>query len=66
MPTIQKLYGNLKDHELELKSYKKNGVDKKKRPLALKVTKSFEDEDNNVESDEKDEMVMLSKKIQRI
>ena len=44
MPNIQELYGNLEEHELEPKRYKKNGNDKRKKTLALKASSSFDDE----------------------
>ena len=69
MPTIQMLYGNPEEQELEVKRFK-NGDDKKKRSLALKATNPFEHEDEDVESyescDSKNSMTMLSKKIKRI
>ena len=34
MPTIQELYGNLEDHELELKRYRKNCDEKEKDNFA--------------------------------
>ena len=48
MPTIQELYGNLIEHELELKRYKKNGDEKKKNSLTLKVLNSYDDEDDEI------------------
>ena len=70
MPAIQGLYGNLEEHELELKRYKKNGDDKRKKSLALKASTSFDDDedelDENESKEEDDEMVLLSKKLQRI
>ena len=70
MPTIQKLYGNIKEHELELKRYKKNGDNKRKKSLALKASTSFDDDedelDENESKEEDDEMTLLSKKFQRI
>ena len=70
MPTIQELYGNLEEHELELKRYKKNGDDKRKKTLALKASNSFDDDedelDENDSKEDEDEMALLSKKLQRI
>ena len=47
MPTIQELYGNLEEHELELKRYKRNKDNKRKKSLALKASNSFDDEVRN-------------------
>ena len=44
MPAIKELYGNLKEHELELKRYKRNGDNKRKKTLALKTSTSFDDD----------------------
>ena len=67
MPTIQQLHGNLEEHELDLKIYKKNGDDKKNKILALQPSNSFgndEDElDENDSKEDKDEMALLSKKL---
>ena len=70
MLTIQELYGNLKEHKLELKRYKKNGDDEKKKTLALKASNSFDDDENELDQNDlkegKDEMALLSKRLQRI
>ena len=70
MLTIQELYGTWEEHDLELKRYKKNGDDKKKRKLALKITSFFYDEDEDFDEsktkDEKDKMDLLRKKLQGI
>ena len=70
MPTIQELYGNLEEHELKLKRYKKNGDDKRKKTLTLKASNSFDDDedklDENDSTEDEDEMAFLSKKLQRI
>ena len=70
MSTIQELYGNLEQHKLKLKRYKRNGDNKRKKYLTLKASNSFEndeDELDNLESkDDEDEMALLSKKLQRI
>ena len=70
MLTIQELYGNLEEHELELNWYRKNGDENKKKSLTLKASNSFNDEDNELNEintkGEEDEMVLLSKKLQRI
>ena len=44
MPTIQELCGNLEEHKLKLKRYRKNGDEKKKKSLVLKASNSFDDE----------------------
>ena len=63
-------YGNLEEYELELKRYKKNGDDERKKSLALKASTSFDDDedewDENESKEEEDEMALLSKKLQRI
>ena len=70
MPTIQELYRNLEEHELELKRYKRNGDDKGNKSLVLKASKSFDDDedelDDNESKEDEDEMAFLSKKLQRI
>ena len=70
MPIIQELYGNLKEHELELKRYKRNGEDKRKKTLALKASSSFSNDEDKLDENEtkeyEDEMALLSKKLQRI
>ena len=67
MLTKQKLYGKLKEHELELKRYKSNCDDKGKKILALKVSNSFDDDedelDENDSKKDEDEMALLSKKL---
>ena len=67
MPTIQELLGNLKEHELELKRYKKNGDEKRKKTLALKTSNSFDDDedklDENESKEDEDEMALISKKL---
>ena len=70
IPIIQELYGNLEEHELELKRYKRNGDDKSKKSLAFKASNSFDNvenelDDNKAKEDE-DEMVLLCKKLQII
>ena len=42
MPTIQELYRNLKEYELELKRYKKIDDEKKKKTFTLKASNSFD------------------------
>ena len=53
--------------ELELKIYKKNGDEKKKKTLALKEANLFNDEDVELDKfnpkDKEDEMALLSKKL---
>ena len=70
IPTIQKPYGNLGEHELELKRHKRKGDDERKKTLALKASNSFDDDedelDDNESKEDKDEMALLSKKLQRI
>ena len=67
MQTIQELYANLEEHKLELKRYKRNGNDKRKKTLALKSSYSFDDDDDELDENEskedKDEMALLSKKL---
>ena len=67
MPTIQAMYGNLKEHELKLNRYKKNGDDKRKKTFALKASNSFDDDedepDENDLKEDEDEMALLSKKL---
>ena len=55
MPTIQELYGNLEEQELELKRYKKTGDDKRKNSLALKVSSSFDDDEDELDENESKE-----------
>ena len=62
MPTIHKLYRNFEEHELELKRYKRNRDDKRKKSLALKASNSLNDDedeldDNELKEDE-DEMAL--------
>ena len=52
MPTIQELYGNLEEHELELKRYKRNGDDKRKKSLALKAFNSFDNDEDELDENE--------------
>ena len=49
MQTIQELYGNIKEHGLELKRYKRNGDDKRKKTLALKASSSFDDDKDEMD-----------------
>ena len=67
MPTIQELYRNLEEHELDLKRYKKNGDDKRKKSLALKALSLFHDEENelndNDSKENEDEVAFLCKKL---
>ena len=68
MSTLQELFGNLEDHEMELKRYCKNDKEKRRRGLALKA--NIEDEDDNSESLEEtnkdDDIALLTRKYQRI
>ena len=70
MPTTPELYGNIEEYKLELKRYKKNGDDKRKKTLALKASNSFnndEDElDENESKEDEGEMALLSKKLWKI
>ena len=50
MPTIQELLGKSEEHKLELNRHMKNGDDKKRRTLALKVATSIEENEDEVES----------------
>ena len=52
MPTIQGLYGNLEEHELEQRRYKRNGDDKMKKTLALKASNSFDNDDEKLDENE--------------
>ena len=67
IPTIQELYGNLEEHELELKRYKRNGDDKRKKTLTFKASSSFDDGkdemDDNESKEDENEMALLSKKL---
>ena len=68
MPTLQELFGNLEDHELELKRYSKNDEEKRRKSLALKANIENEDDDseNLDEEDEDEEIALLTKKYQKI
>ena len=70
MPTIQELYRNLENHELELKGYKRNDDDKKKGSLVLKASNSFDNDKDELAKfgieDDEDDMALLSEKLQRI
>ena len=67
MPTIQELYGNLEEHELELKRYGNNGDEKKKRSLPLKAINFFDEEEEEFDEGEtkyeEDEKTPLIKKF---
>ena len=67
MPVIQEIFGNLEKHELELKRYKNNEDDKKKRTLALKARTSNEEDEGEIKNVEKvnndEEMALLSKRL---
>ena len=69
VPTLQELFGNLEDHEMELKRYSKNDEEKRRRGLALKATVNLDDEEEDSESleenNEDDELALLTKKYQR-
>ena len=52
MSTIQELYGNLEEYELELKRYKTNEDDKRKKFLALKASNSFDDDEDEIDDNE--------------
>ena len=44
VPSLQELFGNLEDHEMELKRYSKNNEEKKRISLALKATVNLDNE----------------------
>ena len=50
MTTLQELFGNLEDHEMELKIYSKNDEEKRRRGLTLKATVNIKDEDEDFEN----------------
>ena len=52
MPTIQELYGNPEEHELELERYKR------KKSLTLKASNSFDDNDDELDDIESRMMKM--------
>ena len=70
MPTLQELFGNLEDHEMELKRYSKNDEGKRRKSLTLKATINIKDEDNDSkslqETNEDNEIALLTRKYQRI
>ena len=67
--TLQEPFGNLEDHEIELKRYSKNDEEKRRRGLAFKATTNMDDEDEDSESLEEnnkdDEITFFTKKYQR-
>ena len=70
MPTLQELFSNLEDHEMEIKRYSKNNEERRRKGLALKATTNVKDKDDDFVSLEKtnedDEIALLTKKYQRI
>ena len=71
MLSIQELFDNFGEHELELKGYKKIRNDKKKRTLALKASIST-NEDENVDEDkgesikgmdDSEDIILLKKRL---
>ena len=69
MPSLQELFGNLEEHEMELKRFSKNDEDRRKRSLALKATVNHDEEEDELESlddlEEDEELALLSKKYQK-
>ena len=51
MLITQKLYGNLEEHEIELKRYKRNEDDERKKTPALKASSSFYDDKDEIDND---------------
>ena len=47
MPSLQELFGNLEEYEMELKRFFKNDDDRKKKSLPLKVSVNFNDDEDN-------------------
>ena len=66
MPSLQELFGNLKEHKMELKRLSRNDYDRNKKSLALKATVSFDHDEDESESlkdlDEEKELAFLFKK----
>ena len=47
MLSLQELFGNLKEHEMELKSFSRNDDNRKKKSLTFKAVANFNDDDND-------------------
>ena len=70
MQIIQELYRNIEKHKLELKGYKRNADDEKKRSTTLKAYSSSDDDKDELDEfetkDNRDKIALLSKKLQNI
>ena len=70
MPSIQELFGNLEEHEMELKRFSRNDEDRRKKSLALKAAANFDEDEDESESledvDEDDDITLLTKKYQKL
>ena len=70
MPSLQELFGNLEEHEMDLKRFSKNDEDRRKQCLALKVVTNFDDDEEELESlkdlNKDEDLAFLSKKYQKI
>ena len=69
MPSIQELFGNLEEHEMELNKLSRNDEDRRKKSLALKDATNFDKDEVELESledlDEDDDLALFSKKYQK-
>ena len=70
MPSLQELFGNLEEHEIELKWFSRKDDDRKKKSLAFKAVTNLDNEKDELESlkdqEEDENLVLLSKKYQKI
>ena len=66
MPSLQQLFGNLEDHEMELKRFSGNDNDTKKKSLAFKAIINFNNDEDDLETlkdlEEQGDLVLLYKK----
>ena len=70
MPSLQDLFGNLEEHEMELERFSRKDDEREKRNLSLKAATSLDEYGNELESledlEEDKDLALLSKKFQKI
>ena len=69
MHSLQELFGNLNEHEIELKMFSINDEDRRKKNFALKATTNLDDEEKELESlqdlDKDKDLALLYKKYHK-